>query len=103
MKLFAFIMSIVILLLSSSYCAENSYALRKEAKAEFLKHSSSEKSWSDQCSPFCNCASCPGFRIQNFVKLTPTFFPVNVKLISFYSSHKLPTVLLPIWQPPQLV
>lgn len=105
MKIFAFIMAVVVLALSIMPCADDANAMNgSKAKTELTKSPhQKDSSQSEACSPFCQCSCCAGFSINHLVAAitsipqyggnpTSSFLPANVR-----------EVALPIWQPPQLV
>jgi len=104
MKIFAFLMAVMVLYLSILPCADDANAMAgKMAKTEFsasTNHQHGPKS--DLCSHFCLCSCCAGFYLNHFIssigiipaykqKPQPTPLPINITKIS-----------LPVWQPPQL-
>lgn len=104
MKFFAFILAILVLVVSIMPCADGAIAMNKsEIKTEISKaiHQHDVPNH-DICSPFCQCARCAGFTITHF----PSSFviPVTVnKQISSFLPSEIIDITLPILQPPQLV
>lgn len=105
MKIFAFIMACVIILLSFTYCAEGAIIIKdKKAKIESIKKAeTSKEDLAGNCSPFCQCASCPGFSIPAIYKGSLKAIPLSTKILAHYLSSKITSISQPVWQPPQLV
>lgn len=105
-KFFAFIMAFLVLWLSCLPCGDDAFAINtSKQKAETVKKNTSqeEQNHTDACSPFCQCACCPGFSVNH--TLTPiSILPIIcTKQFSCYLSPTTVNISLPIWQPPQLV
>ncbi|TKK66317.1 hypothetical protein FC093_17175 [Ilyomonas limi] len=103
MKIFAFIMAVMVLALSVMPCADVTAAVNKNAKAVVseLNHQQ-DCPKSDDCSPFCQCACCTGFPINHtIVRITYLIFFEANPSGSFLPSEPI-KIALPIWQPPQL-
>lgn len=102
MKIFAFIMALIVLAMSTIPCADGAVAMSK-AKTEIQKtnHQQNDHPTRD-CSPFCSCSCCTGSPIpQHVVKL----IFVKPELIRNYNSvysSPIKEISLSIWQPPQL-
>jgi hypothetical protein len=103
MKLFAYIFSFYILLLTAIPCVD--HPEDQSVKKSEIAQSSAEnhQNHSDQCSPFCTCDCCVSpvihqdsiARIDNFSILPGSFSPE-------YSSVVFSCPLSSIWQPPQI-
>jgi hypothetical protein len=102
MKMFAFAMAIIVLVLSIMPCAD-AKAVTKGIKTELKQDRLGGDSHNDNCSPFCQCACCAGFSINHKV---PGFTSITA-FVSKPKSPYLPSnifkIALPIWQPPQLI
>jgi hypothetical protein len=100
MKMFAFVMAIMVLVLSVTPCAD-AKAFAKDVKTEIKQDHPEGQNHNDACSPFCQCACCAGFSINHKI---PGFTSITA-FISKPISHYLPSTIfeiaLPIWQPPQ--
>ena len=105
MKIFAFLMAIMVLALGVMPCADDANAMdNSKAKTELTKSTHQKDSpQSEACSPFCQCSCCAGFYINHFI--------ASIIIIPLYGGNSscrfLPAdvneVALPIWQPPQIV
>jgi hypothetical protein len=103
MKIFAFIMSIVVLTLSMVPCADAGAASQNHLKAEINSAHQHKNDWQDQCSPFCHCNCCSSASSHQFTAFTLTKPSFAKKLQSEFLSSSIIEIALPIWQPPQLV
>ena len=103
MKFFAFIMAIMVLVLSSMPCTDIFALNNGKATMEITKSPASHGERSDACSPFCQCACCAGFSVYHSFN---RFSIIEVMAINQHYSSYLPfeiiEVSLPVWQPPQL-
>ena len=106
LKISAFILSILVLVLSCMPCADAATDTKQTgAKYETVKHTEQQNhdNKADDCSPFCHCACCSGFTINHFIAvLTHTPQYENNPTNSFLSSVVI-GIASTIWQPPQLV
>ena len=104
-KIFAFIMSILVLALSMMPCADKEAAFTKSKKeietVKALHHQGCPLN--DACSPFCQCSCCAGFSINHSVVAVPIMKIQASDPLTQYLPAKIATLALPIWQPPQLV
>jgi len=104
-KIFAFIMAVLVLALSIMPCADKEAAFTKSRKnMETVKALHQQACpLNDDCSPFCQCSCCAGFSINHFIAAIPVL-PVQTSIsITQYLASKIAALALPIWQPPQLV
>lgn len=103
MKFSAFVMAIMVLVMSVMPCADDANAMIK-VKTEFKQATHQQDNpQSKVCSPFCQCSCCTGFEISHFPSLLPVVTAtVNKQIISFLPSEII-DITLPVWQPPQLV
>ena len=103
MKFFAFIMAIIVLVLSSMPCTDVFALTSGKATMEITKSPASSGGRSDSCSPFCQCACCAGFSVYHSLNLFPVIIPITINLHYYsYLPSEIIQVSLPIWQPPQL-
>jgi hypothetical protein len=103
LKITAFILSIIVLVLSCMPCTDGGNSMGK-AKQEVVK-SSHQQDYpkTDACSPFCSCSCCSGVPIPKVLaKLVLAKVEFKKQYYTFYSSS-VKDVSLAIWQPPQLV
>lgn len=104
MKWLTVILSIWVLVLSVVPCCE----VRQEDEPTEQTAAQSQKDYPDDdcespCSPFCSCQTCPGFIIPVSVGL-PVIVGQLLPLLRVEFRPLLPvSVVLSIWQPPQLV
>lgn len=103
MKFLAFIMAIMVLVMSVMPCADDATAMCK-AKTEFKEASHQQGNpTSKVCSPFCQCSCCFGFTISHFPSSIPVISGTVNKQISSFLPSEVIDITLPVWQPPQLV
>jgi len=104
MKLFAFVMAVMVLTQSFLPCSDAYAALDSDkVKTEISKDvDHQEQSESDDCSPFCQCACCAGFSVNHFVSSVNFVPPYNKMAHSAYLPSNAIEIVLPIWQPPKL-
>lgn len=106
MRLTAFIMAILILVLSCLPCADTEAMSLSIVKTEVSQSSREHKEHkgNDICSPFCHCSCCSTYSVVN----TPLLVPILVQqpernIYTAHISEALVEISLPVWQPPQLV
>lgn len=104
-KFFASIMSCIVLILSCTYCADGASSVNgNKQKVEMIKKSnSSQKDQSDNCSPLCQCNSCPGFYLSKIVSSSELITLQTSIEFGILHTNNLIGISLPIWQPPQLI
>jgi len=104
MRFFTFILSVIVLGLSVVPCADACAMHEKKCKYEVEKESKQNTpASSDECSPFCSCTCCAGFSVYHFIVSIDTLsLSINNRVSSFLPSETI-EVILPVWQPPQLV
>ncbi len=104
MKFFAFIMAILVIVLSGIPCKDFPSAVKAgKDKMEFSQCSGKQAmDHPDACSPFCQCACCAGFSVYHQVAEVNACLPVyNVQHILAYNASVV-RISLPVWEPPQL-
>lgn len=98
-------MAFLVLALSCLSCADKGMPSKSESvQYELVKEiSNQDNDKDDNCSPFCQCACCPGFSVNH--PLLVSDFSIEHISLKFPShiSFDLLGLALPIWQPPQLV
>jgi len=103
MKIFAFIMACVILIISVVPCTD-AKAFGSKRKTSIVKaaQQNNKPAYPDACSPLCICSCCAGCSMYSsspqLVKFVYQISPVYPSFI-LADTHQ---VALPIWQPPQL-
>ena len=108
MKATAFILAILVLILSCLPCAdiaiEQQFASHSTEVAGAHGHSHEDhKDGIDLCSPLCHCACCAGFSILYRLNTIPLkHVSVERPVYTEYLGASLIDISLPIWQPPQL-
>ena len=106
MKLSAFILSILVLVLSFIPCADDANAGKNlKVEQQNVKHTEQQNhnENADDCSPFCHCACCAGFSINHFVAAVTHTPKYECDPTSSFLSSVAIGIASPIWQPPQLV
>jgi hypothetical protein len=104
MKFFAFIMAILVIVLSCIPCKDFPFAMKAgKGKMELSKSSGGHSmDHPDACSPFCQCACCAGFPINHqFAEVKPLLPVYNEQYIAVYHASVV-SISLPVWEPPQL-
>lgn len=100
-RLTAFILSLLVLVLGCMPCADAN-PFPSKAQQEVYQTTDQGHEHNDICSPFCICSCCAGFSFnQPFIEIE-TFLPQQGADHSAYYIASLIEVSLPIWQPPQL-
>jgi hypothetical protein len=100
MKIFAFIISLIVLGLNFLPCADADCS-SSEAKQE-IAGTQQKKDHTDDCSPFCKCACCTSFSINHTVAIVQAIIPDYRKNYSSFYNCTVISISFPIWQPPQL-
>ncbi len=105
MKIVALIMAFLVLALSVMPCADAGTAFNDgKAKSEITKATDrQDHDDSDACSPFCHCACCAGFSINHFIASIIVIPPYGSNPTGSFLPAAVIEVVLPIWQPPQIV
>jgi hypothetical protein len=103
LKIFAFILSLYILLLTGIPCCAF------ECKQEKIKMEHPNSSKQDQeknccncCSPFFGCQNCGGFIVQQKFNIEVVIIQYTAIRFAIYKHPYYPEYSSPIWQPPQL-
>ena len=103
MKIFAFIMAILVLALSIMPCADDGANKSKATTIVEKSNHQQNDPQQDDCSPFCHCTCCGTFSPNHSI----TVLSYILTYLSISKSSFLPAdlieIALPIWQPPQLV
>jgi len=106
MRFTAFILAILVLVLSCLPCADaDSMTICKADIQKEVKNNSQQKDHhADLCSPFCHCACCASFSVINKDVVIPQRIeiPVCSSFVEFQSAEII-EISLPVWQPPKLV
>jgi len=105
MKIFAFIMAFLVLVLPVLPCADDSAnGDTGEAKMEVSKQDSheEEQNHDDACSPFCHCTCCAGLSITHFFPTTPYLIHFDRKVYLSYLPENILEASHTIWQPPRI-
>ena len=104
MRLFAFFMALVVLVLSILPCADSAFAISHgTAKVELSKAAQPQDSpQQDDCSPFCHCSCCASYSVVKLYSIQAAVPVFRSETESDYLPAGLIEVAIPIWQPPQL-
>lgn len=103
MRLTAFILAVLILVLSIWPCAEAHSHMKSSVKYEMKKSMDHEQDHIDLCSPFCHC-SCstlviaPQSSVSQFLSVTN--YLVQDRYREYISTGEI-NVHIPVWQPPR--
>jgi len=105
MKVFGYILAFLVLALSCLPCADEGVSINaKNVKHELVKKvNNPENGEEDNCSPFCQCSCCPGFSLAHPLIVHDFSIGHINQLFPAPVSSKQIGILLPVWQPPQLV
>ncbi|WP_425185811.1 DUF6660 family protein [Flaviaesturariibacter amylovorans] len=104
MRIFAFLMAVLVLALSMMPCADSDITGKQDPSHSLVKTSGDHQNDEpeDNCSPFCQCTCCAGFFL-NHATAAIAYHPVLPPASRF--PHPPAAILdrsLPVWQPPQL-
>ncbi|WP_276484788.1 DUF6660 family protein [Paraflavitalea pollutisoli] len=105
MKIFAFVMAIIIMIMSCTPCKDSPLTMKVKKGQTSLTvaagHDHEEKG--DDCSPLCTCACCSAHsNPQSFIIASGHLPNIALRHIASYSGALI-SISLPIWQPPQLL
>jgi hypothetical protein len=108
MRLTAFLLAMLVLLLSCLPCADiEAMPAPVKAGTELAGHQSPQQDRhddSDLCSPFCHCSCCASYSVINLpVQLPVLLLPPECRSYNTHLSEDVIEISLPVWQPPQLV
>lgn len=105
MKIFAFIMALMVLVLSFMPCMDDAYAMNSQNAKSLISKSGQpqEHNDTDACSPFCTCNCCTGFTVLLTPQNVNHSNTLSTEKSSFHLPSKISDIALPVWQPPQLV
>ena len=105
MKIFCFILSVYVLVLSTVPCCADDNCIDETKTEQSNQHSHEDhQDGCGTCSPFLTCGTCVGFTLTKF---TLTFEPSKVYLktallVPFHKNHFTSNFLSKIWQPPKI-
>jgi hypothetical protein len=103
MKIFAFIMAVLLISLSCIPCADSGNIHSAKMETGVVKHDANQphEDHEDACSPFCTCACCANYSINCPTNTIEVPAIAGKSFISFLSDNII-EISLPIWQPPRL-
>lgn len=103
MKIIAFIMAVMVLVLGCLPCQDNEAAWVHGETMHLAVNDDHDKApHEDLCSPLCSCACCSTASVHNPPALLATS---PGEAVVYYADAYLGAVInisLPVWQPPQL-
>lgn len=103
MRLFGFIMAVLVLVLSCMPCSDTDAAHSNERASVQAMHTSNPLGGKmDDCSPFCQCNCCAGFPLQSFSNSISLAIPETHITHSGFYNASISRIAIPIWQPPKL-
>jgi len=104
MKLFAFIMACIVLVLAFLPCIDEVFPASSPTIMTEISKSNSEHSTghSDVCSPFCNYSCCSGFSINHSIASITNPGKFYKQSLSFLLAQNVIEISLPVWEPPRL-
>ena len=103
MKFLLFILAFLVLALSIMPCADIINDMNKENEKTALSTASHQHEEEDNCSPFCACSCCASVSFNHFITAIIAPPPNGANPISSFLPLNIVKVVLPVWQPPQLV
>ncbi|HMJ47082.1 MAG TPA: DUF6660 family protein [Ferruginibacter sp.] len=103
MKIFAFIMALIILALSVMPCADTAVGHENTVSAFSKAAHEAGDEQADDCSPFCICSCCAGFSINHLIpELLSNTFYLNTFTSNRVTSN-VTAIASSIWQPPRKI
>lgn len=105
MKIFCFILSIYVLVLSTVPCCADDNCIDETKTEQSNQHSQEDHQDScGTCSPFLTCGTCVGFTLTKFTLTfdTSKVFIKSVKMLPSYKNHFVKDLISKIWQPPKI-
>jgi hypothetical protein len=107
MRFFAFMLAVIVLVLSCMPCADAAGECIGSAQtttvAQSLIHNGGIDACNDNCSPFCSCSCCAGFTISNHQVIIPKMLIFQFKpAYNTYLFAEIVEISFPVWQPPQI-
>lgn len=102
MKLFAFILSFYILVLTAIPCIDKPEDNTLQKTEIAPKTTDNQHQDIDHCSPFCTCNCCSSPKIQQNIAIEFNNYQFLLECFSEYSSILVSYHFASIWQPPQL-
>lgn len=102
MKIFAFLLAILVLALSVIPCADVNVMGKSKFQTEIKATHQDRDNHIDGCSPFCQCSCCAGFSINHSIAAIGSISIAPLAQTGFFPPSEIIKVSLPIWQPPQL-
>ncbi|WP_421911853.1 DUF6660 family protein [Paracnuella aquatica] len=100
-----YIMAFLVLAFSMLPCGDVAKVASGKASYELTQSipEPGDGSHEDACSPFCICACCASFSVITRLAAAITITLPIQSSQSSYLPDRLHSIVLPIWQPPQLV
>ena len=102
MRLSAFILAILVLVLSCVPCKDTSFASKGDYAKHLTKTAPDDDAHDDSCSPFCHCSCCASVSIQHQVTALQEPLPSFAVLHTPRYVASIREVSIPVWQPPKL-
>ena len=100
-----YLFSVWLLLLTGLPCpAAECHAHTDKLTRSSGTHSDDEQAHKAPCSPFCHCATCPGFATPRAFSYARPADPVTTdssRRVFAYQAPSQRTVVLSVWQPPK--
>jgi hypothetical protein len=84
-------------------CADIVNDMNKKNEKTELANTNHQHDDEDNCSPFCACSCCASVSINHFITAIIPLPPNSVTPVSSFLPLNIAKVVLPVWQPPQLV
>jgi hypothetical protein len=102
MKVFTYILSIFIVVLTATPCIDVHYDNELQKTEVSHKVADCQNGAFDHCSPFCTCDCCstPLFYQTNTIKINSFLFFINNYTV--YNSYFVSSLNSSIWQPPKI-
>ena len=103
MKLFAFILSFLMIGLSVLPCPDEDFMCETgKTESGIHKEQDRQQDHENACSPFCHCTCCAGFSITHIFPALTSLIQANTLLYPSYLQGNLIEYSSSVWQPPKI-
>jgi len=102
MRLLAFILGFLVLVLSCVPCKDTSFADKSAYAKQLTKTAPDDDTHDDSCSPFCHCSCCASVSIEHHVAVVEDPLPAFAVLHTPRYIESIREISIPVWQPPKL-
>ena len=102
MKLFAYILSVYVVILTIMPCIDMNEDTTNQKVELSTNRSDTQHSQSDHCSPFCTCTCCASPVVFQNTTIQFEYYSIVQEYISEYHSSYISSTHNSIWQPPKI-